>query len=218
MTSTVTYKFGGGDWLKGAKKEIFRRLVAAGEHLKTEIQKTISTSSNSGPSKEGEPPHADMGSLRKSIFRTTDEKTLTTVVGTNAIVARWLEFGTRGGKRIVPKRAKALAIPLTKQEATEIANRSKYFVKGKSGRVLKRGNSLRARMARAGIKRNKRGKRKRGQFVILRSSVIQGPIRPRPFFRRTLNEQKRNLARIMNRTIKVPIRLVPINPDSAGTA
>ena len=123
-----------------------------------------------------------------------------------------MEFGTR---RRVPKTKKALAIPLTRKEATEIANRSKYFIKGKRGGVAKRGNSLKARMARAGIKKNKRGRTRR-PFVLLRPSAK--PILPRPFFRRTVNEQKRNLARIMNRTIKVPIVLVPINPASAGTS
>ena len=125
---------------------------------------------------------------------------------------------TRGSVRIVPTQAKALAIELTRAEAISIANRQEYYVKGRGGKPLKRGNSMKARMERAGIKRNTRGKRKRGQFVILRANVLRGPIRPRPFFRRTVNEQKRALAQIMNRPIKVPIQLVPVNVDSAGTS
>ena len=205
--SFVEFKFAGGQWVAGARKEIFRRLIAAGEHLKGQIQTNISVASNTRPSREGEYPHADMGQLRNSIYRTTDEGTLTTIVGTADKKARWLEFGRRGGKIITPKNAKMLAIELTRQEAIKIANKPQYYLKGTRGKVLKRGNSLRARMARAGIKRNKRSKRKRGQYILLRAKVTQGPIRPRPFFRRTVAEQKDQIARIMNRPIKVPLQL-----------
>jgi phage gpG-like protein len=90
-------------------------------------------------SRPGEPPRMQSGRLRNSIsVQRLNQWTVR--VGTNIKYARWLEFGTRGGKVITPKRAKALFDPV-------------------SGRFF--------------------GKR-----------VVQGAIKPRPFFRPTVRKMR----------------------------
>jgi phage gpG-like protein len=65
-------------------------------------------------SKPGEPPLFQSGRLRNSISHAMVDR-FTARVGTNVKYARYLELGTKGGKVIVPKRAKALFDPVSKR-------------------------------------------------------------------------------------------------------
>lgn len=90
-------------------------------------------------SKPGEPPMMQSGRGRNSIsVRRIDPFTVR--VGTNVPYLRMLEFGTKGGKVIVPKNAKVLFDPVSRR----------FF-----------------------------GKR-----------VVQGAIKPRPFFRPTIQRMR----------------------------
>lgn len=97
-------------------------------------------------SKPGEPPRMQSGRLRNSISVARIDP-FTVRVGTNVKYAKWLEFGTRGGKVITPKSAKALFDPVSRR----------FF-----------------------------GKR-----------VVQGAIKPRPFFRPTVNRMRGELMQTM---------------------
>lgn len=90
-------------------------------------------------SRPGEPPRFQSGRLRNSIAYEM-KNWHTARVGTNVKYAKWLEFGTKGGRVITAKNKKALYDPA-------------------SGRFF--------------------GKR-----------VIQGAIKPRPFFRPTVNRMR----------------------------
>lgn len=90
------------------------RMGTAAAFLRTEIVKSISTSSRgAGPSKPGQPPHADTGHLRRSIFHDVvkTKESVKGIVGTTAGYGVALEFGAT----ILPKKAKALTIPITKK-------------------------------------------------------------------------------------------------------
>jgi phage gpG-like protein len=63
-------------------------------------------------SKPGEPPRFQSGRLRNSISYAMIDR-FTARVGTNVKYARYLELGTKGGKVIVPKKAKALFDPVS---------------------------------------------------------------------------------------------------------
>ena len=65
-------------------------------------------------SKPGEPPLFQTGRLRNSISSEMIDP-FTVRVGTNVKYARWLEFGTRGGRVITPKGKKALYDPVSRQ-------------------------------------------------------------------------------------------------------
>jgi len=99
-----------------------------------------------GRSAPGEPPRFQSGRLRNSISLAWLDD-LTVRVGTNVKYAKWLEFGTRGGKVIVPKKGKALYDPVSKR----------FF-----------------------------GKR-----------VVQGAIRPRPFFRPTMQRMRGEISQTL---------------------
>ncbi len=62
-------------------------------------------------SKPGEPPRADTGGLRRSIFASVDKTRVEAKVGTTLKYGAYLEKGTRGGRTITPKRKKVLVFP-----------------------------------------------------------------------------------------------------------
>lgn len=190
------------DWFakkttKSLQNIIKRRLQTVGKMLRDEIKRRISQSSRTQRSLPGQFPRAETSRLRASIitwYGESDRGVQYQVVATPLVYAKWLEFGT-SRKTIFPRQRRALLIPITREEAVEIANRSKYTRRGKRGRALKRGNSLRTRMRRAGIVR------KRNKFYLLRKRANRGPLLPRPFFRRTVNEKRGNIRKIMTQPI-----------------
>ena len=75
--------------------KLTRRLGVVGEIVASYARESISTPTRTaGPSLPGEPPHADTGTLRKSVEWKVDEKNLTVEVGSNIPYALMLEQGT----------------------------------------------------------------------------------------------------------------------------
>lgn len=74
--------------------------------FKGQDKKTLGVRGSSR-SKPGEPPHKDFGTLRSSIaHEMAAGDSPEAVVGSALKVARWMELGRAGGKRIVPKGGK----------------------------------------------------------------------------------------------------------------
>lgn len=90
------------------------RMRTGCSYLRTEVVKSISASSRAGgPSQPGQPPHADTGHLRRTIFSDVKRSAgeIMGRVGTTAVYGAALELGAT----IRPKTKKALTIPLTKK-------------------------------------------------------------------------------------------------------
>jgi len=108
----ATFKWN-SQWLeKEVAATMHSRMETATEYLRSEVVKSISTSSRSGgASLPGQPPHANTGHLRQSIFGEvkTQGDAIVGSVGTTVIYGAALELGAT----IRPKKAKALTIPLT---------------------------------------------------------------------------------------------------------
>lgn len=132
-----------GNQSKNALQRFQLRLSRA-KNAKTGKRNMLGISIASLP---GEPPRRQTGDLWRRISHEIDRSRHVARVGTNLKYALWLEYGTRGGKVIVPKGKKVLANVLT-------------------GQVF--------------------GRR-----------VVQGAIKPRPFFRPTLDKFKARAAAIM---------------------
>jgi hypothetical protein len=193
LTSHVTFFWKGDQFTKAVKAEMANRLEKACEHLKTKTQENLSQGAgdDGAPSAPGEFPHAVKGMVRKSIYAKVYRRELKGEVGTPLKVGLWLEFGTGGPVEIRPVNAKALTIPISAADAQRIMSNPKLFKRGKSGRVIKAGNSHRQLMRRAGIITI------RGQLYLLRSFVKRGPMLQRSFLRRTLEEERPAIRAIM---------------------
>lgn len=97
MPNVEIKKWRGNEVQKLAELEMAKRIQACAILLTNDIKASISLPSNHGatPSAPGEPPHKDTGRLRASIAWFFDPKALTARVGTNLLVGKWLELGTR---------------------------------------------------------------------------------------------------------------------------
>lgn len=147
----VTIKWNGDKIMRQVQAEATRRLALAVSFVVVKVKENISTSSNRGatPSKSGEFPHADLGTLRNSIRGEVDAKRLQGRVGTNLFYARILELGHDKTTVIVPKKGKFLRFVLPSGE------------------------------------------------VVFTKRVVMKPLSPRPFLRRTLNEERTKVDRIL---------------------
>jgi HK97 gp10 family phage protein len=77
------------------EEKIKKKLAVIAEAVRGRVVENISESTRSvGPSAPGQFPHADTGTLRKSIFWKMVDN-WTAVVGSNLNYARYLELGTR---------------------------------------------------------------------------------------------------------------------------
>jgi phage gpG-like protein len=78
-----------------AMNKAYKRLGAAGSFLRNAIVRNISKPTRTfGPSRPGQFPHADTGTLKKSIFwKYINEREV--IVGSNLDYSLWLETGTR---------------------------------------------------------------------------------------------------------------------------
>lgn len=95
MAIRGSLKWYGNSQLKALEQALDIRLLAAGEYARSKIVRNISTGTAShGPSKKGEYPHADTGTLRKSIVVQQVVKGEVRV-GTSVKYAAYLEFGGR---------------------------------------------------------------------------------------------------------------------------
>jgi hypothetical protein len=196
FAATVRVWWEGDKFDAALKKELADRIERVGEVLKTGIQKNLSTSGTVfTPSGAGELPHAVTTRLRGAIQSKPLRRELKVYVGVPdgplGDIAYWLEFGTEGPVEIKPVNAKALMIPITADQAEQIMSNPKLYKRGKSGKIIKAGNSKRKLMRRAGIVTY------RGNLYLLRSFVRRGPMAQRSFLRRTLEEMKPELLQIM---------------------
>jgi hypothetical protein len=197
LTSKVSFFWKGDQFTKAVKAEMANRLEKSCEHLKTHVQQNLSEGSGTdqAPSQPGEFPNDAKHELAKRVFAKVYRRELRGEVGVPAghwgNIAFWLEFGTSGPVEIRPVNAKALTIPITAARAQEIMSNPKLFKTGKSGRVIKAGNSHRQLMRRAGIITIK------GQLYLLRSFAKRGPMLQRSFLRRTLEEERPAIRAIM---------------------
>jgi hypothetical protein len=201
LLASVNFSWRGEKYTKAVIKEFGRRIKRSTEHLKSKVLLNISTPGDLiGPMPTAaEFPRAINNELRKKIYGITDQEKLLGRVGVSGgenehwvKVVMALEFGSPEPIVIRPKAMKALKIPITPSQAAEIIASGKYHRKGKSGKVIKKGNSKRSLMKRAGIVTGKRG-----QLFILRKWVKRGPIRQKSFLRRTLYEEEQEIMKIM---------------------
>ena len=156
--------------IRQAEQEVNRNVEAAAIHLQNKVREKLSVAGRtvsqqpitrgknkgkmkkvvgamgSNPSKPGEAPHKQTGTLRSSIAHEMTEPQRA-LVGTALKVGKWMELGVVGGKIIRPVNKKALA------------NTALGLMFGKR--------------------------------------VKQGAIKPRPFLRSTLNEEKPNIISIV---------------------
>lgn len=162
------------------EREANRRLDRSAQLLRTAVVKRISISSrDSGPSLPGEPPHADTGRLRNSIFVGTPAD-LRRLVGTNLKYGLWLEVGTQATVTIRPKNAAALLIPVKPSSIAQSRKR-----KGK-WQVLLVGQTK----WRSAVKKGKK-------FFIFSKRAVRGPIKARPYLRPTFEETQPEIAAIL---------------------
>jgi hypothetical protein len=105
----VRLRFDADAVVKAVRRAMELRLQQAASYLQDQVKKAISEPSSNGPSLPGQPPHADTGRLRNSIFCQVDKNTLQAVVGTQLKYGWYLEVGFKGGGIIRPVRAQALS-------------------------------------------------------------------------------------------------------------
>lgn len=96
MAASVVWH--GDEFMGHLQRETVKRLKTSAELVKSMMVRKLSVSGHKGgqytPSQPGEPPHADTGTLRKSIFWEVDETELKAIVGSPVHYSLHLELGT----------------------------------------------------------------------------------------------------------------------------
>lgn len=108
MAGTITVRSADQEMAQQIRWIYIRRLELLGAQLTAKIQRELGQSGLSGPSMPGKPPKLITGRLRNSIFHDVNQSLLSLLVGTNLKYGLYLEFGTSGGQKIVPKTARVL--------------------------------------------------------------------------------------------------------------
>lgn len=94
MADAVQIKWNGDEFKRHLNATVERRLALCAEAVRGEAVRSVSVpTSTEGPSLPGDPPHADTGKLRQSIFWKMIDKS-TAIVGSALKYAFWLELGT----------------------------------------------------------------------------------------------------------------------------
>lgn len=190
----VTFMWRGDAVTKGIRTEMVRRVSKSAVLLQKQIVKNISTPSRtSGPSRVGGFPHANLGNLRKSIFVKKSENGLSAFVGSANKVAFFMEFGAI----IRPKKAKALAIPISKQakKHNDSGGSAKSFPK-KLVFIRRKGKPpLLVEMT------GKKGGKLRSKWTIHYVLPAMARLAPRPIFLPTLNQIRDEILGIISAPI-----------------
>ena len=110
----ATFQWKGDQWLAKFESELTARMKGAGAELRRETVKSIGKAFRGAgdvvryvpkrkgtPSKPGEPPRADLGGLRQSVFAETTKdrvkKLIVTIVGVTVEYGLALELGNKKG-------------------------------------------------------------------------------------------------------------------------
>lgn len=97
-------------YTKLIEREYERRVQRAAEVIRAKIRKNISRGGQGRHSKPGEYPRRQSGKLMRGVkTRPGRRSNLTFTVYNTMFYGDYLEYGTRGGKIIVPKRARVLS-------------------------------------------------------------------------------------------------------------
>lgn len=187
----VKFVWRGDAVTKGMRTEFVRRVSKSAVMLQRQIVKNISTSSrNAGPSRAGEFPRTNTGALRKSIFVRKSSNGLSAVVGTTSKVAFVMEFGAI----IRPQRAKALAIPISRQA-------KKHNDAGGSARNFPKKLVFIRRKGKPPLLvevTGKKGRELRKKWTIHYVLPATARIAPRPFMLPTLNQMRDEILGILS--------------------
>lgn len=105
----ATLAWYGDELREHVRKQYVKRIYEAAEAVRQRVQQNISVSAASGPSAPGDYPRADSMNLMRSIAAEVDETRLWFRVGSALKYALYLEYGTAGGRLILPKRGTVLS-------------------------------------------------------------------------------------------------------------
>lgn len=89
-------------------RHLATRIEYAGRAFRDYIRKQLAQRRSPPASDPGEYPHMGTGHLRRNVQMEIDRSEPRARVGTNVLYGKYLEFGTRGGYTIVPRRGRAL--------------------------------------------------------------------------------------------------------------
>lgn len=191
----VTSVWRGGAVTKGIRAELARRVSKSAVMLQRQIVKNISKPSRSvGPSRPGGFPHANTGALRKSIFVKKSENGLSAFIGTANKVAFFMEFGAI----VKPRKAKALAIPISRaaKKHNEAGGSARSFPK-KLVFIRRKGKPpLLVEMT------GKKGGKLRSKWTIHYVLPATARIAPRPFLLPTLNQMRNEILEVLSAPMK----------------
>ncbi len=187
----VTFVWRGDAITKGMRKEFSRRVSKSAVMLQRKIVKNISTPSRStGPSRAGGFPHANLGNLKRNISVRKGQNELTAVVAAAGKVAFIMEFGAL----VRPKKAKALAIPISRQakKHKDAGGSARNFPK-KLVFIRRKGKPpLLVEMT------GKKGGKLRSKWTIHYVLPAMARIAPRPFMLPTLNQMRGEIISILS--------------------
>jgi hypothetical protein len=190
IATKVTFTWTADKFTRALKTEVNNRIERSLEYLRTAIIKNVSVSGESlgNVSAPGDFPRAASGDIVRRMFVDQDRQNFSGRVGTNSFHGLIMEFGAPAAT-MRPTKMRAMTIPISNADATRIM--AEYRRPGKRGKAIKKGNSNRSLMRRAGIVIIA------GKLYLLRSFARRKAIAPRPFLRRTLNEEQNAIMKIM---------------------
>ena len=190
IISNVKFTWSAEKFTRALKTEVNNRVQRVCEHLRTKVIENVSQGQSpvEAPSAPGNYPRAVSGDIIRRMFVQLDKTNFSGIVGTNSPHGLWQEVGTTGAD-MRPTKKKAMTIPISAADAARIMESVRR--PGKGGRRIKKGNSNRALMRRAGIVTIA------GRLYLLRTFARRKPILQRSFLRRTLSEEQDAIMRIM---------------------
>ena len=187
----VTFMWRGDAVTKEIRTEMVQRVSKSAVMLQRQIVKNISKPTRSvGPSRPGGFPHANTGALRKSIFVQKSDNGLSAFVGTASKVAFFMEFGAL----VRPKKAKALAIPISRaaKKHNDAGGSARGFPK-KLVFIRREGKPpLLVEMT------GKKGGKLRNKWTIHYVLPATARIAPRPFLLPTFNQIKDEILEVLS--------------------
>ena len=187
----VKFVWRGDAITKGMRTEFSRRVSKSAVMLQRQVVKNISTPSRTaGPSRAGGFPRANLGNLRKNIFVRKGANALSALVVAVGKVAFIMEFGAL----VRPKKAKALAIPISRQA-------KKHNDAGGSARNFPKNLVFIRRKGKPPLLveiTGKKGGKLRKKWTIHYVLPATARIAPRPFMLPTLNQMRDEIISVLS--------------------